>query len=575
MGYDPRGVRFVLTAPETESTEQGFSPWKQMVYASVPARFAPRFLYKKYLNAENYPDGTAKVMPLGLRIVEDILREHYPAEEIAVCHPSNLDRFVGPRTRAVAVAAHNPIGVAFSTGVYSNIFGSTAFPINAYESERIYRHPVLQKYRPQVIVGGAGAWQIEKTKSFDRLGVDCVVIGRAESVILDLFRQADAGEKLPRVVRAPEPRPDQIRVPARRTTYGVVEMTRGCGRQCAFCSPTLETRVSINQDALLEAVRANVREGGRCVFPVSEDIFIYGAPQPFYIPDADALVNFYESIGRVPGVDYLPLSHATIAPALVNPHLIKELSGILLRKSVLKNPASTHPDKSFISPLIGIETGSSRLAAITMSGKALPFDIRDWADIVYEGIQILNRNNWFPVCTFIVGLPNETDDDVRQSLDLLHRLRKNKIIYVPSIFTPLDDTRMADGRTLKLRGLTQLQWEFILTAWSQSLNFSVVRKRSNLAWKYGMRAFYYTRGRWIHGTQFKYPAWRFAGIAEGKISPHLYLKWDRENGVPEPPSNVPRLIAKHQDRTLEELALVHKNGGAHGSSPFRVLSQPH
>ena len=49
MAYDPKGVRIVLTAPETESTEQGFSPWKQMVYASVPARFAPRFLYKKYL----------------------------------------------------------------------------------------------------------------------------------------------------------------------------------------------------------------------------------------------------------------------------------------------------------------------------------------------------------------------------------------------------------------------------------------------------------------------------------------------------------------------------------------------
>src|SRR5437867_3740953 len=286
MPYDPKGVRFVLTAPETESTEQGFSPWKQMVYASVPARFAPRFLYKKHLNAESNPDGTAKVMPLGLRIVEDILKEHYPPEDVAVCHPDNLHLFVGPRTRAVGVAAHNPIGVAFSTGVYSSIFGSTAVPINAFESERIYHHPVLRKHRPKIIVGGAGAWQIEKTNSFERLGVDCTVVGRAESVILDLFQKVDAGEELPRVVRASEPRLHQLRVPARRTTYGVVEMTRGCGRQCAFCSPTLETRVSLDQEALLDAVRANVREGGKCIFPVSEDIFIYGAPQPFYIPKA-------------------------------------------------------------------------------------------------------------------------------------------------------------------------------------------------------------------------------------------------------------------------------------------------
>jgi radical SAM superfamily enzyme YgiQ (UPF0313 family) len=565
MGYDPRGVRFVLTAPETESTEQGFSPWKQMVYASVPARFAPRFMYRKYLNSESYPDGTARVAPLGLRIVEDILREHYPNGDVVVCHPENLGMFVGPRTAAVGVAAHNPIGVAFSTGVYSSIFGSTATPINAYESWRVYNHPAIKKYRPKIIVGGAGAWQIEKTNHFDRLGIDCVVVGRAESVILDLFRLADEGQELPRVVRAPEPKLHQLRVPARRTTYGVVEMTRGCGRQCAFCSPTLETRVSLDQEALVEAVRANVREGGRCIFPVSEDVFIYGAPPPFYIPKADALVNFYESVARVPGVDYVPLSHATIAPALVNPDLIKELTRVLLNKSVLRNPASTHPGGNFLSPLIGIETGSPRLAALTMSGKALPFDIRDWQEIVVEGINILNRNNWFPVCTFIVGLPGETDDDIRQSLDLLHRLRKHKILYVPSIFTPLEDTRMANGRGLKPRELTQLQWEFILTAWRQSLDFSVVRKRSNLAWKVGMFGFYHLRGRWIHGPQFKYPAMRFAGVDEKKISPHLYLKWDGSQPRPEAAPKPPRMIAKHAGQTLEEL------NTAQNQNPFRIL----
>ena len=64
MGYDPKGVRFVLTAPDTESTEEGFSPWRQMVYASTPARFAPRFVYKKALQQQSYPNGVAVVMPL-------------------------------------------------------------------------------------------------------------------------------------------------------------------------------------------------------------------------------------------------------------------------------------------------------------------------------------------------------------------------------------------------------------------------------------------------------------------------------------------------------------------------------
>lgn len=365
---------------------------------------------------------------------------------------------------------------------------------------------------------------------------------------------ADEGQSLPRVVRAPEPNFQQWVIPNKRSTFGIVEMTRGCGRQCAFCTPTLETRVSVPPEQLLEAARANVRQGGRVIFPVSEDFFIYGASAPFYVPNADALVSFYESVAGVKGVECVPLSHATIAPALVNPHLIKELSRILLRKSILRNPVSSHPDKTFLSPLIGIETGSPRLAALTMPGKALPFQIGDWQEIVVEGIQILNQNNWFPVCTFIVGLPDETDDDMKQSLDLLHRLRKNKVLYVPSIFTPLEDTRMASGRALKTRELTKLQWEFILTAWRQTLDFAVVRQRSNLAWKLGMHCFYYGRGRWMHGAQFKYPAMRFAGVSEEKLSPHLYLKWDQNGDQPNAAVRKPGLVKKHAGTSLEELA---------------------
>lgn len=559
MVYDPRGVRFVLTAPATESTEQQFSPWKQMVYASVPAQFAPRFAYKKNLEDAAHPDGTAVVIPYGARVAEAILLRHYPPEDVAVCHPDNLHLFVGPRTRAVGVSAHNPIGAAFSTGVYSNIFGSTARPINAYETERIFFHPALRKHRPKVIVGGAGAWQIEKVDALDRLGVDCLVIGRGEAVIADLFRMADEGQSLPRVVRAPEPALQQMVLPHKRSTFGILEMTRGCGRQCAFCTPTLETRISLPPEQLLEVAKANIREGGRGIFPVSEDIFIYGAGSPFYVPNADALVNLYESVAGLKGVDYVPLSHATLTPALVNPHLIQELSKVLLGKSILRNPASTHPDKTFLSPLVGIETGSPRLAALTMPGKALPFDVRDWQEIVVEGIQILNRNNWFPVCTFIVGLPGETDDDMKQSLDLLGRLRKNKVLYVPSIFTPLEETRMAGGHALKARELTKLQWEFILTAWRQSLDFAVVRKRSNLAWKLGMYCFYYGRGRWVHGPQFKYPALRFAGAPEEKLAPHLYLKWDDSAHQDRIPARQPKLIAKHAHMTIQELAHAQGN----------------
>lgn len=553
MPYHSDGVKFVLTAPDTESTEQAFSPWKQMMYASAPAQFVPRFFYKNKFEQPRYEDGGAKVMTYGVRVAEEVLRRHYPDDDVVVCYPDDLGTFVGRRTLAVGIGAHNPIGTAFSTGVYSNIFGSSARPINAAESERVYLHPAIRKHRPKIVVGGAGAWQIDKTGSRERLGVDCIINGRAESKILELFQMAEEAKELPPTVNAPEPTVENLIIPRKRSTYGIVEMNRGCGRQCAFCSPTLETRISVPVPDVLSAVRANTSNGGRIIFPVSEDVFIYGASAPFYIPNPNQMLNFYGSIAEAPGVEYLPLSHATIAPSVVNPGLIKDLSRILLEKSALQNRNSSHPDKRFLAPLIGIETGSPRLAALTMSGKSLPFDIRDWQEIVVEGTNILNDNNWFPVYTFIVGLPNETDDDIKQSLELLHRLKYNKVLYVPSIFTPLEDTRMASGHAMKARELTQLQWEFIMTAWKQSRDFGEMRDRSRKYFQIGTKIFYHVRGKHVHGPAFKWPAMRFAGEPEEELSKHLHLNWDLE---PNNEATPPRLIPKHRKQKLEELARI-------------------
>ena len=87
-----------------------------------------------------------------------------------------------------------------------------------------------------------------------------------------------------------------------------------------------------------------------------------------------------------------------------------------------------------------------------MRGKALPFKVEHWQDIVVNGLTILNENKWYPVCTFLVGAPDETDDDVKQSLELIYKLRNHKLFFVPSIFTPLEETRLAGP------GFTCVSW---------------------------------------------------------------------------------------------------------------------
>ena len=66
-------------------------------------------------------------------------------------------------------------------------------------------------------------------------------------------------------------------------------------------------------------------------------------------------------------------------------------------------------------PLIGLETGSVRMAKKVMPSKGVPFPIEDWPSVVLRELEILNHHNWFPMLTLMVGNPGETDE-----MPLLH-----------------------------------------------------------------------------------------------------------------------------------------------------------
>jgi len=340
------GKLIVLTAPLTEAIDHA-GYFIQMAMASLPIWMEGVInrKYPKWKEVEHYEDGSAKFMPAGVRVVEKSLLRKYNSDDIVACFPQDLEKFVGPNTRVVAVSTHNPLGVTFAAGVYTSIFGSSKMPINSHYSRELFTQIKSNPNRDnfKVIVGGSGGWQIIETDSYDELGIDCVVDGRSESDdTLVLFEQAINGEDLPKevVVKHPTDR-DSIMFPDTRTTFGVVEMTTGCGRRCKFCVPDLNPQIDLPKEKIMGAVRANVREGNKQISLATEDMFIWGqvhTETPFYFPNREALLDLYGDIVNTPGVEQHVLSHATITPAVVDPILIKELSKMLLPKSPIHFP---------------------------------------------------------------------------------------------------------------------------------------------------------------------------------------------------------------------------------------------
>jgi radical SAM superfamily enzyme YgiQ (UPF0313 family) len=523
------GKLIVLTAPLTETIDHaGF--FIQMALASIPQwlEFVLNRKYPKWRDVECNDDGTARYMPAGLRVLEKSLLREFTAYEVVACFPDDLDKFVGPNTRVVGVSTHNPLGVTFAAGVYTSIYGSSKEPLNSIYTRVMFNRIKSSPYRKnfQVIVGGSGGWQIAQNNAFEELGVDCVAEGRSESSdTLALFQKAITGEALPREINLAHPTSrDAILFPDKRTTFGVVEMTTGCGRRCQFCVPDLNPQIDLPKARIMDAVRANVREGNKLVSLATEDMFIWGqvhTDTPFFFPNREALVDLYTEIVNTPGVEQHLLSHCTMAPFVVDPELIRQLSEVLLPKSPIHLPRlSNHPEGKALVPLIGLETGSVRMARQIMPSKGIPFSIDDWPSVVLEGLRVANKNNWFPMMTLMIGNPGESDQDVRETLDLVYEMDRRGLFafLVPSIFTPLHDTRMEHQTGVtRTRQLSPLQWQLMMKCWKHNLRPGQYSWWGPLAWRAGSLFMWLYRLRKLNGPDFTWPLMMFAGVAPERI----------------------------------------------------------
>ena len=546
----PSGKRIVLAASTSESSEYQRSTWRQMLLATLPQQYARLMGTDWSTSVETNSDGSARFVPNGLRVVESLLLRHFSPEDVVVCYPDQLDQFIGDNTRVVGIHAHNPLGITFATDIYAGFYGRECEPINAYEFRRLITHPAVQRHKHhlKLIVGGPGAWQIEHKSLVGEWNIDCLVHGEAEEVIGGLFESAVRGETLPQRIECDSPKMVSIPYGLNRSTFGVTEITRGCGRGCQFCSVALRDGKSMPLDHILANVRTQVAQGADTITLTTEDLFLYEQGKRF-TTNVPALKRLFEVVAAESGVKHIMLTHGTMAPVVVRPEIVDELH-LAVDKSVNQHPASTHPENRYAMMFVGLETGSVRLFKKFMKGKSYPFRPEQWPDVVLKGMQIMNRANWFPMCTFILGLPGETPADTKESLDLLFALKDAKWCVIPTLFVPLEDTRMESAEGARVAKLTDLQWEFFFTCWRYNIDF--FRREKSVQWKFnlGIPLYYYGLGRKLFGRAMQYPLFRFAHFPESILRRRLYLDY---SGRMQPRYVVPDRVEIPEERRRPEL----------------------
>ncbi len=420
--HPEKGYPIVLTTDRTLASDYNGNEF--IGFGATFPKILPDFLYRS-LFAPSIPhdSGVAKYGHCGIRKIEaSLLDNGFSEREVVVGHPDHLDKLIGENTEALGITTHDPLGLGPASTTFSNFVKGE--PYSSHYFQKLVEDPLLKKYSVNIIVGGPGTWQLDDKRIMEKYNVDSVVIGEGESIAVEIFEKANNGEKLPDKAIGEVVPTDQIPTLKGPTINGLVEISRGCGRGCSFCNPTLLNLRHRPIEDIVDEVKINVEAGNPKALLHAEDVLRYGSHD--LTPEPTKLLNLLKRVKK--HTENIDFSHAALASVASDPQLINDISELLDVGS---------KERPWFSAQVGLETGSKKLAKKHLKGKAKPFNPEEWPSVVRKSFDIFDQNDWVPCITAIMGLPGETSNDVMETMELLDDIWDNDFLIVPLMFVPL------------------------------------------------------------------------------------------------------------------------------------------
>lgn len=215
--------------------------------------------------------------------------------------------------------------------------------------------------------------------------------------------------------------------------YGPIEITRGCPYGCAFCQTGSLCGRRVRHRSL-ESIR-EVMERARGLFKLrffralTPNALSYGSPNGVEV-NLEALEGLLKMLREVLGEE--GKIYLGYFPSEVRPNNVTEESVALLRRFVCNDDL-----------VIGAQSGSDRILKAAHRGHT--------AEEVYRAVDILHRGGFVANVDFICGLPGETEEDARLSVEMIENLAARGAKINVHSFMPLPQTRYEKEMYGKLR----------------------------------------------------------------------------------------------------------------------------
>jgi len=206
-------VRIVLSTDETLTSTYHDVPLLDFL-GCAPVDKLPGWVFR--ILDSQIPDnnGILTMAPYGLRKIEAaLLAQGFKREEVVVAHPRKIGQFIDEKTTIVALYEMDPIGLGPVSMMFTNGGKWTNYTRFKFFQlvEKINALRERKGYKFKLIIGGPGAWQIDfRKEEREKLKIDHVIIGEADHVAGDIFRDIETGNADETVYIKSWPRVDEI-----------------------------------------------------------------------------------------------------------------------------------------------------------------------------------------------------------------------------------------------------------------------------------------------------------------------------------------------------------------------------
>lgn len=415
----------VLTADQTLMSNYHHNEFLGFGTTAPPNIVPERFFQALFFPPIKTNKGIPVEAPYGLRKIEaQLLNEGF---KVLTLDSDHLDQHIN-EAKVLGIHVMDPFGLGPASTTFSRIL-KTGEPYLSKHFRRLLERREVRKAKKEglkIIVGGPGAWQFRYRPQFlNKHGIDCVVEGEAEKVVGFLFKRALNGEELPRFYDVDMKKiPSVTEIPEIKnpSINGLIEIGRGCCRGCHFCDATMRPLRWYPYEKVEKELRVNVNAGIDNVILHAEDVLLYSSKST--IPNREKVLKLFALCKKY--ANYVSWSHTSMAAIATDPKLIAQAAEILIDEK-----------QEWWGTEIGIETGSPALLKKTMPAKAHPFKPEEWSMVVKNAASLISDNNLVPACTLIVGLPQETEEDIIKTIELVEDLKGFRSLIVPLFFTPL------------------------------------------------------------------------------------------------------------------------------------------